>query len=267
MVGGWRCTWRPQSSNVGDTLGGHISTRLEAVFVRHWGCTLRPWTWAVGDRYRGSVKVSLQAVDWQRARYWHSIHQAGLSQPWKCDKVTLPCCSDEELDDWCQSCSEACRKPKQHPGVQLECRKWRKDKQSGMDAVCGVCCTQSMHVLSVCFTQCQLIIITWKDTEGWLKCVFCDDGVVVDKKDWDGGWRWERCGEYEHEWEISGRSCLIQLRIPRICHITCRIRLVLAVLWIVTWLAHEILLCPIFSWWFPTSPLISLFLVLNSTIF
>jgi len=42
--------------------------------------------------------------------------------------------------------------------------------------------------------------------------------------------------------------------------------LVPAVSGMVNWLAHEILLSPSFSWWFPTSPLISLLLVLNSTI-
>jgi len=34
----------------------------------------------------------------------------------------------------------------------------------------------------------------------------------------------------------------------------------------VNWLAQEILLSPGFSWWFSPSPLICLFLVLNSTI-
>jgi len=34
----------------------------------------------------------------------------------------------------------------------------------------------------------------------------------------------------------------------------------------VNWLAYGILLCPSFSWWFPSYPLISLFLVLNSSI-
>jgi len=32
------------------------------------------------------------------------------------------------------------------------------------------------------------------------------------------------------------------------------------------WLVHEINLSPSFSWWFPPFPLLSLFLVLNSTI-
>jgi len=42
--------------------------------------------------------------------------------------------------------------------------------------------------------------------------------------------------------------------------------LVPAVSGMVSWLAHEILLSPSFSWWFPPSPLISLFRVRNSTI-
>jgi len=42
--------------------------------------------------------------------------------------------------------------------------------------------------------------------------------------------------------------------------------LVPALAGMVNLLAHEILLSPSFSWWFPPSPLISLFLVLNSTI-
>ena len=39
-----------------------------------------------------------------------------------------------------------------------------------------------------------------------------------------------------------------------------------AVLGMVNWLSHQILLSTSFSWWFIPSPLISLFLVLNSTI-
>jgi len=42
--------------------------------------------------------------------------------------------------------------------------------------------------------------------------------------------------------------------------------LVPAILGMVNWLAHEFPLRPSFSWWLPPSPLIFLFLVLNSTI-
>jgi len=45
-----------------------------------------------------------------------------------------------------------------------------------------------------------------------------------------------------------------------------RSELVPAILGMVNWLAHEILLSSSFSWWFPPTSLISLLLVLNSTI-
>jgi len=44
-------------------------------------------------------------------------------------------------------------------------------------------------VLSVHYIQCQLIIMTWRDREGSLNFVFCDDTKVVHKKERDGGGR------------------------------------------------------------------------------
>jgi hypothetical protein len=89
----------------------------------------------------------------------------------------------------------------------------------------GVCCTRCMlysvyAVLGVCCTQCQLMIITWRDREGWLNFVFCDDDRVVDEKERDGRWRRERCGGYERIWEIRGTLCLIGLGRLRISSIT-----------------------------------------------
>jgi len=59
----------------------------------------------------------------------------------------------------------------------------------------------------------------------------CDDGRAVDKKERDGGWRWERYGWYEQLWEIKSttwligvRRGLIGFRRPRIGVITHRIR-------------------------------------------
>ena len=102
-------------------------------------------------------------------------------------------------------------------------------------AVLGVCCTRCMlysvyAVFGVRCTPCQLRIITWRDGEGWLNFMFCDNGRVMDDKKRDGGWRWERCGGYEWMWEIWGMTCLIGLGRPcisvnihqfgtRTCHI------------------------------------------------
>jgi len=75
-------------------------------------------------------------------------------------------------------------------------------------------------VLGVCCTRCQLMIMPWRDGEGWLNFVFCDDGWDVDEKESDVGWRWERCGGYERIWEIRSTTCLIGLGWPRISVIT-----------------------------------------------
>jgi len=45
------------------------------------------------------------------------FHQLVNSQPWECDKVTLPLSSHGELADGGRSCMEACRKLKLHSGV------------------------------------------------------------------------------------------------------------------------------------------------------
>jgi len=54
--------------------------------------------------------------------------------------------------------------------------------------------------------------------------VFYDDDSVVDEKERDGGWRWERCGGYEQIWEIWVTPCQIQSGSARIGEITRRIR-------------------------------------------
>jgi len=41
-------------------------------------------------------------------------------------------------------------------------------------------------VLGVCCTQCVLMIMAWRDSEGGLNLVYCDDGSVVNEKQRDG---------------------------------------------------------------------------------
>jgi len=121
-------------------------------------------------------------------------------------------------------------------------------------------------VPGVCCTHCQLMIMAWRDREGWLNFVFCDDAGVVDEKERDGGWRWECCGGYERIWEIRVTTCLIGLRRPRIGVFTRRIGNCTYRIGDGKLTRTRNSLSPSFSWWFPPSPLISLFLVLRSTI-
>jgi len=144
-------------------------------------------------------------------------------------------------------------------------------------AVLGVCCTWCMlylvyAVLGVYCTRCMFVLgvnsWSWHGVIERDALTLCAAMIVdvVDEKERDGGWRWERCGGYERKWEIWGTTNLIGLGRPRIGVIT---------YWIGTHtrrIGNGKLTCtrnsvsPSFSWWFPPSPLISLCLVLNSTI-
>ena len=121
-------------------------------------------------------------------------------------------------------------------------------------------------VHGVCCTRCQLMIMTWRDREGWLTFVFCNHGKVVDEKERDGGWRWGRCGGYERIWEISGMTWLIGLRRPRIGVITCQIGTRTCHVGDGQLTRTRNSLSPIFSWWYASSLHISLLLVLNFTV-
>jgi len=137
--------------------------------------------------------------------------------------------------------------------------------------VLGVCCTRYMlysvyAVLGVCCPRCQLMIMSLTVREGSLNFVFCDDGWVVDEKEGDGGWGWERYGGYERIRDISGTTCLIGLGRPRMSIGLCLIGTRTSSIGDGQLTRTRNSLSPSSSWWFPPSPLISLFLVLNSTI-
>jgi len=101
-------------------------------------------------------------------------------------------------------------------------------RMKGRQPILGGCCTQCMlysvyAVLGVCCTRCQLMIMAWRDTEGWLDFVFCDDSRVVDEKERDGDEDENDVEDYEQICEIRGTACLIGLGRPRIGVITRRI--------------------------------------------
>ena len=101
-------------------------------------------------------------------------------------------------------------------------------KHSWEDAALGTCCTRCIlysvyAVLGVYSTHCPLMIMTWREREGWLNFLVCNDGRVVDENQGDGGWRWELCGGYKQKCEIMGTTCLVLLGKPCIAVISCQI--------------------------------------------
>jgi len=255
---GWtqRCTWRPWSCELGGCNRASLDIHLVAVIERVWRCTWRLWSSEFGDALGGRDEVRLdeylEAVDGRLARCWDSIHQLVNSQPWECDNVTFPLSSQGELADGGRLCREVRRMLKLHSVVNSYSWEWREDKQSWVDAVLGVRCT-----------RCQLLIMSWRDGEGWLTFVFCDDGWVVDEKERDGGWSWEWYGGYERIWEIRGTTCLIRLGRPCIGVSSRRIGTRTCHMGDGQLTRTQNSLSPSFSWWFPP---IFHFLVLNSTI-
>jgi len=136
---------------------------------------------------------------------------------------------------------------------------------------------QWQTILGVCCTRCMLYsVYAALSVNSWwwhgemerddLTLCSCDDGRVADKKESDGGWRWERHGRYKLLWEIRSMTCLIAFTRPRIGVIACRIGTRTCHIGDGQLTRTRNSSSPSFSWWFPPSPLISLFLVLNSTI-
>jgi len=110
-------------------------------------------------------------------------------------------------------------------------------------------------ILGACCTLYELMIIAWRDTEGWLDFVFCSDGWIVDEEErWVEDLEWY--GGYEQIWEIRCTIGVIGFRGPAISVIT---------RWIRSYTCHIdngkltytlTLLRPSFSWWFPISSLL-----------
>jgi len=103
-------------------------------------------------------------------------------------------------------------------------------------AVLSVCCTQCILLLvyaalGVCWTWCMLrSVYTALSVNSWswhrgierddLTIYSCDDCRVVDGKQREVGWRWERYRRYERIWEIMSTTYMIGFRRPHIGIIT-----------------------------------------------
>ena len=138
-------------------------------------------------------------------------------------------------------------------------------------AALGECCIRWMvysvyAVLGVCCTRCQLMIMAWRDSEGWLNLVFRDDGRVVDEKESDGHF------DENDEEDTSGCEKSWVWLAWLGCNDLVMVLLHSGLGPIPAWsgmihsLAQATLLSPSLSWWFVASPLISPFLVRNATV-
>ena len=197
----WRCTLRPWSSELGDALGGldrvNSEMHLETVMGRVWRCTGRPWSSEFGDalwgcdRARLEIQLETEIEGTQRCsgRPWLSKvgHKLGSrdrlnsemhSELWSSEfrdalaagydrrrlEEYLEVVDLETADGRHARCWDSIHRlvnSKPWEWALMKSWKWRDDRQSLVYAVLGVCCT-----------RCQLMIMSWRDREGWLNYVF-----------------------------------------------------------------------------------------------
>jgi len=220
----WRYTWRPWSSELGDALGGRdwasLEMLLEAVIERVWRYTWMPWSSEIG-RVLGGGR-------WTAHR--DSIHQLVYSQPWECDKVTLPLKFLRRTGWWRSIGREVCQKLKLHSVVNSKSYWERETVDLGL-------------MLYLVYAVVGVNSWLWHGEieRDDLALCSCEDGRVVDGRERDGGWRWERYGGYERLWEIKSMTCLIGLEDRVSVLLPAGSGLVPAVSGMVNWLPHEIL--------------------------
>jgi len=136
-------------------------------------------------------------------------------------------------------------------------------ENEGKTKILSVCCTEWMlylvyAVLVVCCSRCPLMIMSWRDREGWLNFVLlwwwssCSQEREMrneDANDMEDPSRFEKSGVPHACLSLEG---LISALLPH------RSAIVPSVSWMRDWLAHKVLSSPSLSWWFGQAPLISI---------
>jgi len=294
----WRCNWRPRLSELRDALGGRhwasLEMQLEAEVEWTQRCTFRPWSSefgdAIGDSDGVNSEINSEAVIERVCRYtcsrqWSSEigGVVGGGRPgggwWEEHQVLRLYSSVSELETvgmWRGDCIfEAAMEnwllTVDWWGGSLEAEATFRGelgmvRMKGWQTIFGVCHTRCMLYL----VYAALSVNSWwwhgEIQRDDLTVCSCDDGRVVDEKGRDGGWRWQQYAGSEQLWAIRITACLIGFRRPRNGRNTRRIGTRTCHIGNGNFTRTQISLIPSSSWWFPPSPLISPFLVLNSTI-
>jgi len=255
----WRCIWRPRSSN--------SEMHLEAVIERVWRCTWRPWSIEIGGVLGGSrlwggrsgakCDGSWDSIHWL-IRNHGNVENWVQHGPLRAERLAVS--GRQSILRWC---STRCMQYSVCAVLSVCCTRCMLYSVYAVLGVCctgcmlysvyavlGVCCTRCMlysvyAVLGVCCTQSQLLIMAWRDREGWLNFVLLGDCRVEDEKERDAeiimrNWDLEnfvcesiyhpRYGRYEsrsgvelHQYEVfptqSGKSYPRFLISARILHI------------------------------------------------
>jgi len=205
----WRCTWRLRSSELRDGLGGRewakLVMHMEAVIECLGRYTWRRWSIKIGGEFEGGRSRG----DWSEGGESGGSECGGSDSggsrsggmcDWSWDSIHWLTHNCGNVEIWVHQGPLGADRLA-WSGRQLIVR-WcsMRCMQYSEYAVLSVCWTQSLlnsvyAVLGVCCTWCELMIMAWRDREGWLNILFSGDSGVEDEKEGDdtrwGKWEWE----------------------------------------------------------------------------
>jgi len=115
----WRYTWMPTSGERQDWLRGSdgaiVQMHMDANIMQTWMLSWSQFAETLGGCHKVRLEESWEVVNGRcTGWWWKSIHQLVNSQPWECDKVTIPLNSHEELAGGSRSSREAHQNLKLH---------------------------------------------------------------------------------------------------------------------------------------------------------
>jgi len=203
------CTWRPQSSRFADTLAGRDGASLKMLIeaLIEW-----VWSYSLGGYDAGSLEIHLEAV---MERVWRYTGRSWLrkivvlggslsggsssggrgNSSWDC--IHWLTCNCGNVEDWVQH------------GLLTDLKVAGSGRQSILGWCSMPCMKSSVYaVIGVCCTWCQLLIMEWRDTEGWLNFVFLGDGRGENEYVRDDR-RWRKSS-----WETGTLRICVQVNIP-----------------------------------------------------
>jgi len=176
----WKCTQRPRSRELSNALAGccrvSLEMHLEAEIERTQRCNYSLWSNgfgdALGDRDSEMSEMYLEAIIERVWRY---------TGPWSIEigEVLGPGLSGGSGSgrrpdgSWHTIHWSTCNCWYVQNGVQQGAPRERWDRLEAGDSR-----SWDDVVLSVCCTQCELMIMVWRNRDGWLDFAFLGDGRV-----------------------------------------------------------------------------------------
>jgi len=252
-----RYSLRPWLSEFGDALGGRDGASLEMhsgfVIDSVWRCTWRPWSSEFGDTLGGRDRVRLGRVlgggQWTARwvlRLYSSVSQPGTVGMWQCD-----CTWELSWRAWLLAVDRVERHAGSWSHIQGSTH---NHETEGKTNNLGWMLYSVYAILGVCSSQCMQYSVSTHDNGMERDDLPLWSAMMVEL------WTRKREMRDENENDMEDTSGYVISGVQLawlgwedlgLVLLHARSGLVPAILGMVNWLSHEILLSPSCWWWFP----------------